>query len=148
MKLFNSFIKRVWETSFNKEWQVCSLSSETVLWLSYFLLILSLQLSENILFYAMCHPSGNSYQLQGWQLPLLWTSDDPLKFSGGRRCVADPMALGAAASSGLQPSGPGWQNMQGLWPATSKLRYISSWCKFLKQAKTTGCFKKKKKKNH
>lgn len=43
----------------------------TGLWLSHFLLLLSLWLSKNIFLYMPCHASESSYHLDGWQLPLI-----------------------------------------------------------------------------
>lgn len=104
---------------------------------------------QKIFSYMLCAMLPKWEQLPPWGVTIAVALNKrwPFETWGGRLCFNDPVAPGAAAPSGLQPSRPSWQDVQGLWPATSKLCCISSWCKFLKQAKTTGCFKKKKKKS-
>lgn len=96
----------------------------------------------------LCAVPPKQEQLLPWGMTIAfaWTSVDPLKI-GGEAVFCRPDGAGHSSVQWAPAQSPGWQNMQGLWPETSKLRYISVWRKFLKQEKTTSALKKEKKKS-
>ena len=62
---------------------VCSLGDSLVIILLFIATILTFIRKYCLICYVLGHPSESSGRLQGWPLPLLWTSDAPLKLSRG-----------------------------------------------------------------